>query len=176
MGRKERLNEVYEYVRKHFPIHTQTDFADRLKYNRTYISSAMNGNERYLTDKLFTNICEAFEGVFNLDYLLTGEGELLMGGYSAPVSQNATVVPVSNDSELVRELRNRIADKDCIIAGKDELIESLKREDRTKDALIVQLNARIADLERQLAINDLEKYPFTGSQVDRDDRQQHPQL
>jgi hypothetical protein len=107
--------------------------------------------------------------VFNLDYLLTGEGELLMSGYSVPVSQNATVVPVSNDSELVRELRNRIADK-------DELIESLKRESRTKDDLIVQLNARIADLERQLAINDLAKYPFTGSQVDRDDRQQHSQV
>ncbi len=172
MGRKERLNEVYEYVRKHFPIHTQTDFADRLKYNRTYISSAMNGNERYLTDKLFTNICEAFPGVFNLDYLLTGEGELLSKG----THETRTPAPASGDSELVQELRNRIADKDCIIAGKDELIESLKREHRTKDALIVQLNARIADLERQLAINDLEKYPFTGSQVDRDDRQQHPQV
>jgi transcriptional regulator with XRE-family HTH domain len=172
MGRKERLNEVYEYVRKHFPIHTQTDFADRLKYNRTYISSAMNGNERYLTDKLFTNICEAFEGVFNLDYLLTGDGELLSKG----THETRTPAPTSGDSELVQELRNRIADKDCIIAGKDELIESLKREHRTKDALIVQLNARIADLERQLAINDLAKYPFTHSQADHDDIQQHPQV
>jgi hypothetical protein len=134
----------------------------------------MNGNERYLTDKLFTNICEAFPGVFNLDYLLTGEGELLSKG----THETRTPAPASasGGSELVQELRNRIADKDCIIAGKDELIESLKREHRTKDALIVQLNARIADLERQLAINDLAKYPFTGSQVDRDDRQQHPQV
>lgn len=78
MGRKERLNEVYEYVRKHFPIHTQVDFAEKLKYHRTYISSAMHGNEKNLTDKLFRNICEAFPGVFNLDYLLTGEGSLLL--------------------------------------------------------------------------------------------------
>ena len=77
MGRADRLKEVYEYVRTQFPIHTQSDFAERLKYNRAYISSAMHGNEKNLTDKLFTNICEAFPGVFDLDYLLTGKGSLL---------------------------------------------------------------------------------------------------
>ena len=77
MGRADRLKEVYEYVRKRFPIHTQYDFAECLKYNRAYISSAMHGNEKNLTDKLFTNICEAFPGVFDLNYLLTGEGQLL---------------------------------------------------------------------------------------------------
>ena len=85
MGRKERLNEVYEYVRSHFPIHTQVEFAEKLKYHRTYISSAMNGNEKNLTDKLFTNICEAFPGVFDLNYLLTGDGTLL-----APTSESET--------------------------------------------------------------------------------------
>ena len=85
MGRKERLNEVYEYVRSHFPIHTQVEFAEKLKYHRTYISSAMNGNEKNLTDKLFTNICETFPGVFDLNYLLTGDGTLL-----APTSESET--------------------------------------------------------------------------------------
>lgn len=81
MAREDRLKDVYEYVREHFPIHTQSDFADVLKYNRAYISSAMHGNEKNLTDKLFRNICEAFPGVFNLDYLLTGDGTLLMGDH-----------------------------------------------------------------------------------------------
>lgn len=172
MSRKDRLKEVYEYVRKNFPIHTQADFSEKLKYNRTYISSAMNGNERYLTDKLFTNICETFEGVFNLDYLLTGDGELLAKG----THDTHTSAPASEDSELVQELRNRIADKDCIIAGKDELIESLKRESRTKDDLIVQLHARIADLERQITMGDLTRYPFTHSPTEHDERQQQSQL
>lgn len=77
IGRQKRLHEAYEHLRKFFGIHTQTDFAEVLKYSRVYISSALNGNEKNLTDKLFTNICEAFPGVFNLDYLLTGEGDLL---------------------------------------------------------------------------------------------------
>ena len=77
VSRKKRLHEVFEHLRKFFGIHTQTDFAVALKYSRVYISSALNGNEKNLTDKLFENICEANPGVFNLDYLLTGEGQLL---------------------------------------------------------------------------------------------------
>lgn len=61
MSRKEKLKEVYEYVRAHFNIHTQSGFADVIKYNRAYISSAMNGNGKYLTDSLFTS-----SGTFSL--------------------------------------------------------------------------------------------------------------
>ena len=77
VSREKRLHEVFEHLRKFFGIHTQTDFAVALKYSRVYISSALNGNEKNLTDKLFENICEAYPGVFNLNYLLTGEGQLL---------------------------------------------------------------------------------------------------
>ena len=77
LDREKRLNEVYEHVHRYFNIHTKGEFADYLKYARAYISSAMNGNEKYLTDKLFDSICKAFPNVFNLDYLLTGKGSLL---------------------------------------------------------------------------------------------------
>lgn len=82
MGRAERLKEVYEYVRTHYPIHTQADFAESLKYNRAYISSAMHGNEKNLTDKLFSNICEVYPD-FDLNYLLSGTGNLLLSHYDA---------------------------------------------------------------------------------------------
>ena len=49
MEREDRLKEVYEYVRKYYPIHTQTEFSDALKYNSAYISSAMHGNKKNLT-------------------------------------------------------------------------------------------------------------------------------
>ena len=41
------------------------------------MSAAMNGDEKYLTDSLFKNICDTYKGVFDLNYLLTGEGQLL---------------------------------------------------------------------------------------------------
>ena len=75
--KQKRLHEVYEHLRKFFGVHTQIDFAESLKYSRVYISAAMNGNEKNLTDKLFRNICDAYPGVFDLNYLLTGEGQLL---------------------------------------------------------------------------------------------------
>lgn len=70
--RKERLNEVYQYLRQHHGIHTKTEFADAIQVKRPGLYSAMNGNEAYLTDSLFNKICAAFQGLFNLDYLLTG--------------------------------------------------------------------------------------------------------
>ena len=75
--RQKRLIEVYEHLRKYYGIHTKTGFAEALHYGRTSMSAAMNGDEKYLTDSLFKNICEAYKGVFDLNYLLTGEGQLL---------------------------------------------------------------------------------------------------
>ena len=74
LERKERLNEVYEHLHNQCGVHTKAEFADRIQYARAYVSSALNGNEKYLTDKLFRSICEKFPQ-FNLDYLLTGNGE-----------------------------------------------------------------------------------------------------
>lgn len=72
------LKEVYDYLRAHHGLHTQKDFAAALHITRPVLSSAMNGNEAYLTKNLFQKICAAYPGIFNLDYLLTGRGELLL--------------------------------------------------------------------------------------------------
>lgn len=93
LDRQKRLNEVYEHLHNYFSIHTKGEFADSVKYARAYISSALNGNEKYLTDNLFANICEAFPGVFDLNYLLTGEGALL-----APTSESDTPKDSANES------------------------------------------------------------------------------
>ena len=75
--KQERLKEVYNHLRSYFGIHTQIDFAEAIRITRPALSSAMNGNEAYLTKNLFQKICAAFPGVFDLDYLLTGKGSLL---------------------------------------------------------------------------------------------------
>ena len=112
--RKERLKEAYEYVRQYFGIHTQTDLAAKLKMTRPAISSAMNGNPSYLTDNLFTKICAAFPGVFNLDYLLNGEGELLAN--SEHKEGDVTVDPGDYMTKYIASLEKQIKDKDQQIA------------------------------------------------------------
>ena len=169
LERQKRLNEVYEHLHNHFGVHTKGEFADIIKYARAYISSAMNGNERYLTDKLFTNICEAYPGVFNLDYLLTGNGTLLTIEEEVKAEQVAAptaIIPPAFDFSIVIEhavkaatayadqtiatLKSQLADKDKMLADKDDLIANLK--------------ARIRDLERTIAkehLSDIDRYPFT---------------
>lgn len=141
MARKDRLKEVYEHVRRHFPIHTQTDFADSLKYNRAYISSAMHGNEKNLTDKLFTNICEAYPGVFNLDYLLNGTGDLLTPQEDVKSSEIEQTVMPSHDESLAN-LLELYAQRIRLV---DDIRQSLKEE-------LAEVRAIKEDM--QTAVND----------------------
>ena len=123
--RQKRLIEVYEYLRKHYNVHTKTGFAEAVKYGRTSMSSAMNGNDLYLTDGLFRSICLAYPNVFNLNYLLTGEGSLLqsnkeavLGRYPAPpgmVSEDAPSesLPLWADT-LIRIMSKQIAENEAL--------------------------------------------------------------
>ena len=146
MGRADRLKEVYEYVRKRFPIHTQYDFAERLKYNRAYISSAMHGNEKNLTDKLFTNICEAFPGVFDLDYLLTGEGQLLtvkkeVNNEDTENMLNPTHLEIPDfiqklfDEAVRMQTRNELLERQC-----EQLIAELRDSKDKNESFLAELH------------------------------------
>ena len=131
LERQKRLNEVYEHLHNHFGVHTKGDFAESVQYARAYISSAMNGNEKYLTDKLFTNICEAYQGVFNLNYLLNGEGELLTPEEDAKSSEiEKAAKPSSDDSSAM-----------------NNILEMYARMIRGVDDLRVELNTNLAEVK-----------------------------
>jgi hypothetical protein len=152
--RQKRLKEVYEHLRKFYGIHTQSDFANALRKSRNAITLALNGDEKYLTDKLFTTICEAYKGVFNLNYLLTGQGDLLTVEEDAHNDAIQETFGMIDQSSMVNAL----------IASKDETIASLRRELDAKNETIALQRSRIADLERQLAaarMSDIDNYPFT---------------
>ena len=171
--KQERLREVYEHLRQHFGVHTQIDFAKALGLTRPAVSAAMNGNVAYLTDNLFKRICAAYQGVFNLDYLLTGEGELLADANVPMQQEPQTATPTLDTSSYLNAL----------LAKTDETIASLKRELATKDELIAAKDDRIADLtklaeERLHRIAELRRiidanslsmagYPFTKGVADQ---------
>ena len=151
IGRQKRLHEVYNYVRDNFPIHTQSDFAEAVKYSRVYISAAMNGLEKNLTDKLFKNICEVFPGVFNLDYLLTGKGSLLNEQVihdDGVIQVTETVGPCKTTNR-----QNDAVDQSSLInaalAAKDETIATLRDQIATLNELISGLRDEITILKSQ---------------------------
>ena len=116
--RQKRLKEVYEHLRKHCGIHTQGDFASSIGYSRPVISSAMNGNEDNLTDRLFKSICEKYENVFNLDYLLNGEGELLLPKKSTAEQQEANILELyAHMIRSIDDLRQELKKTNCRSPG-----------------------------------------------------------
>lgn len=128
--RQKRLIEVYDYVRLHFGIHTKQGFAEVLNYGRTSMSSALNGNEGYLTDSLFKTICATFPGVFNLDYLLTGEGTLLSGDGVSDESINRSYKDTELDvlKKQIEALEDTIKRQKQIIEHYESFVDLLTRQ------------------------------------------------
>ena len=152
LERQKRLNEVYEHLHNHFGVHTKGDFAEAVHYARAYISSAMNGNEKYLTDKLFTNICEAYPGKFNLEYLLTGNGNLLTPEEDAMSSEIEQTSKRSKD-ETTANLVELYAQRIRLV---DDLRQSLKEE-------LAEVRAIKEDM--QTAVNDFRDATYRLTQA-----------
>ena len=149
----------------------------------------MHGNERYLTDKLFRNICEAYPGVFNLDYLLTGEGTLLTieeEVISDRLEKTGSVTPVTppaNIPDMSSVFNAALAAKDETIVSlkrelstKDDLIQSLRDQLAAKDQLIAEQKARLIDYRRIIDSHDgLSNYPFPIGAADGSSKQKRNQ-
>lgn len=148
--RQKRLNEVYEHLRQYYGIHTKGQFAESVQFGRSSMSAALNGNEKYLTDSLFEGICRKYPGVFNLDYLLTGNGELLLE-HQEP--EHHTSEPIDHSS-LVNAL---LASKDETIASHQRTIAALEQQISTDQQLITSLRQQIEYLKTRTQIHD---YPF----------------
>jgi hypothetical protein len=181
--RQKRLIEVYEHLRRYFGIHTKTGFAEALHYGRTSLSAAINGDESYLTDKLFKNICEAYPGVFDLNYLLTGDGQLLtieeeVKSEDIEKAINPTSAPQAIDYTFLIEkaVEKATAYADKTIAMMEKQINRLENDIDAKDQEIKRLQSRIQELETENIIlkneESLGKYPFEMGVSDKKEPQQ----
>ena len=134
-SKQDRLKEVYEYLRANKGIHTQIDFAEAIRITRPALSAAINGKESYLTKNIFQRICAAYPGVFNLDYLLTGVGSLLLDQETVPGEETV-------QNENLMDQANMF---DALLRSKDETIEELRGR-------VADLKQQVADLRQQVAL------------------------
>lgn len=178
-SKQDRLKQVYDHLREFFGIHTQIDFANAIRITRPALSSAMNGNEAYLTKNLFQKICAAFPGVFNIDYLLNGDGVLLTHEEDAKtetirmedkmrsplvdidgIVNKAVEIAVSAKDETINVLKSQVTDLRIQLVEKDKTIED-------KNNIIAMLKQRLAEME---AVHDnFEKYPFPTGVADKNE-------
>lgn len=75
-SRENRLRKVFDYLVFSGIVKTQGEFADTIDVNKTNLSSAINGNEKYLSDSLFQKIHTTYPYI-NIQWLLTGDGNML---------------------------------------------------------------------------------------------------
>ena len=164
--RAKRLDEVYKHLFAHFGITSQKHLAEVLKVQRTGLSSAFNGNVTNLTDNLFKKICAAFPGVFNLDYLLTGNGQLLTiqeEVKSEQIEKESNLQqPSSYIDKLIASLEKQVKDKDDQLADKDRIIKLLEQKIEILEAM-----------QHLDSTNPLKGYPFT---IGAAEGEQHPNV
>lgn len=161
--RQKRLGEVFGHLFAHHGISTQGAFAGALRMQRTALSAAMNGNKSYLTNNLFMKICAAFPGMFNLDYLLSGDGSLLTSEESMAIN---TPQQPSRQSESAGMI-DQSSLMNATLAAQQQTIESLNREIKGLHERLKEKDEYIADLKKQLSRYEhekiLDKYPFPMS-------------
>lgn len=77
MSKKDRFCAAYEYLRNRGIFHTQQELADRMRASNSNISSALKGSEKVLTDKFLRRFNHAVGDVFNIEWLIAGENDML---------------------------------------------------------------------------------------------------
>ena len=77
MDKKERLNEAFNYLKSKGLVHMQRDVAEKMGATPQNVSLALRGTPAVLTDRFLMRFNNAYFGMFNLDWLITGIGEML---------------------------------------------------------------------------------------------------
>lgn len=148
--RQKRLKEVFGHLRSIGAVHTQKDLADAIGAQRPGISAALNGNPDYLTNSLFQKICDKFP-VFDLHYLLTGEGQLLRQHVSIPRPQgemNMTIVEIEGTQNLLDVAAKIIKEN-----------EALRRDLQANIAELRSLIDRLGSITEQTTQKISRQYP-----------------
>ena len=160
-NKQERLIEVYEYARAHCGVHTKSEMAIRLHITQPAFSYAINGNEAYLTKNLFQKVCAAFPGIFNLDYLLTGQGELLLES-NVPSEPSTIKKPASVDADfyhdalklnakVIEDMRKDLEYFKSLVLDKDSTIQENHEQVLTMRTQLVSLQTELDHIKNTLA-------------------------
>lgn len=156
MDRKERFEKAYNYLKFQGIIKKQDDVAKTMGATRANVSLALNGNPAVLTDNFLMRFAKAYPGMFNFDWLLSGDGEMLTVNQPQTKQEPSDVHYIDNGSmlnallaakdETIAAMQNQLATKDEIIQAKDDLIRSLQMQ--------------ITMLRTQLDEKKISGYPF----------------
>ena len=134
----ERFRKAYDYLYESGAIHTKKDLAEKMKVSRGSVQYAYAGNESYLNESFLKKFAKTFEAI-NLDWLLTGDGEMLKKVQEAPKTNGMTNSSDENISKLLEQNKELI----------DVLKKSLEESQRTNSILLKELSEIRKELTSQ---------------------------
>lgn len=77
--KRKRFEVAYDTIRHRGLAFKHEEVAKKMGASRSNVTSALNGSEKVLTDRFLKRFNAAFGGIFNDEWLITGEGEMLSG-------------------------------------------------------------------------------------------------
>lgn len=110
------------------------------------VSSAFNGDPRVLTDRFLSRFNAAFDNMFNLDWLLTGDGEMLKDTIVQQTSYGDHSPNVNGDG-------NHFGGCASIDRSLDEIAEQRKLLERA----LALLEKRDAQIDRLISLLENQK-------------------
>ena len=152
--------EAFRWIKKNVEgVRYQKDLAARIGVSEDTITRIMR-DQTEVTDDFLCKFNEAFDNIFNYQWLRGEDNEPMLAAELGKSNPHPSAPTIDNGSAI-----------NAALAAKDETIETLKARivdlQHTIDDkvdIIKAREARIVDLERQLAAattGDLSRYPFT---------------
>ena len=156
--------EAFKWIKAHRDnegkgVKYQKDLAARIGVSEDTITRIMR-DQTEVTDDFLCKFNEAFDNVFNYQWLRGEDNEPMLAAEIGKSNPQQTAPTIDNGSAI-----------NAALAAKYETIETLKTLNaslqqtiKDKEEIIKSRDARIVDLERQLAAaaaSDLKRYPFT---------------
>lgn len=145
MSKQERLKTAFQYLKSIGAVHTQKDVAEAMGASEPNVSSAFKGVEKVLTDKFLNRFARTYS--ISLDWLLTGQGEMIIKKEAAgnPIRGNVThignISGVSNSPTTVNN-NGGSAELMKVIEQQREQIKAQHEQIQNLTEIIKNLTAR----------------------------------
>ena len=187
-GLHQRLKQAIIWLKQNKNI-LQLDIAEKMGMTTVGLSRGLARCKEKNDEDFVIKFHQATGEIFSLDWLLHGTGEKFTADIKKAEPAPDTPTPTSVDASsainaaiaayveltnrLKQEMSERLADKDTIIAEKQDRIVALEQTIADKDAIIRARDARILELERRIAqlnADDLSNYHFPIGVAEHSDK------
>lgn len=101
MDKKDRFNKLVRFIIWAYDVPFQSaikTISSKARVGHSNLSTALNGNEKYLTDSIMNKVNMAYNEPFRKEWLVYGTGDMFTGGHEAVVEDPATVIASQQDT------------------------------------------------------------------------------